>query len=152
MRKKNRQIFFGRLCIKPEFILVSILSPTFVPHLVTLAWKMSLGMLKETGSLNGPLCAYFIRQNIHNRTRPRSLGYEYPCHISKWSVKKDVRSLMVIFHVRSWKMRKKICQKYFWRLWKNPEFLLINMFRPTYMPNLVALAWKMSSGMSKEAG
>ena len=28
-----------------------------------------------------------IRQNLHNRTRPRSQGYEYPCHISKWSVK-----------------------------------------------------------------
>ena len=39
----------------------------------------------------------------------------------------DVRVLTVIFHVRSWKMR----------LWKNPELILITMFRPTYMPNLV---------------
>ena len=36
-----------------------------------------------------------------------------------------------------------------WRLWKNPEHILINMFRPTYVPNLVTLAWKMSSGMWK---
>ena len=44
-------------------------------------------MPKEAGSLNGPLCAYLIRQNLHNRTRPRSQGNECSCHISKWSVK-----------------------------------------------------------------
>ena len=59
----------------------------------------------------------------------------------------DVRVLTVIFHVRSWKMPKKIAK--IWRLWKNPEHILINMFRPTYVPNLVTLAWKMSSGMWK---
>ena len=64
---------------KTELILINIYSPTFVPYLLTLAWKMSPGMPKETGSLNGPLCAYLIRQNLHNRARP--------CHISKWSVK-----------------------------------------------------------------
>ena len=36
--------------------------------------------------------------------------------------------------------------------WKNPELILIDMCRPTYMPNLVTLSWKMSSRMSKEAG
>ena len=64
----------------------------------------------------------------------------------------DVRALTVISHVRSWKRRKKICQNLFWRLWQNPEFVLINMFRTTYVQNLVTLAWKMSSGRSKEAG
>ena len=63
----------------------------------------------------------------------------------------DVRTLTVIFHVRNWKMWKKNRQIFFLRLWKNPELILINMFRPTYMPNLVTLNWKMSSGMSKEA-
>ena len=64
----------------------------------------------------------------------------------------DVRALTVIFHVRSWKMRKKIAKNLCWRLWQNPELVLINMFRPTYVPNLVTLAWKMSSWRSKEAG
>ena len=71
----------------PEFILINILSPTFVTNLVTLAWKLTPGMPKEAGSLNGPLCAYLIRQNLHNKTRLRPYGYEYPWHISKWSVK-----------------------------------------------------------------
>ena len=35
--KKNRQHFFWRLCKNPEFILITMLSPTFVPNLVTLA-------------------------------------------------------------------------------------------------------------------
>ena len=87
-----------------------------------------------------------IRQNLHNRTRPRSQGYEYPCHISKWSVKIYGReSVNGDFPCAKLK-------NFFWRLWKNPELILINMFRSTYMPNLVTLAWKMSSGMSKEAG
>ena len=86
--KKIRQFFFfGRLWKNPEFILINIFNPTFIPNLVTLAWKMSPGMPKEAGSLNGPLYTYSIRQNLHYRTRPRSLGYECPCHISKWSVK-----------------------------------------------------------------
>ena len=50
----------------------------------------------------------------------------------------DVRALTVIFHVRSWKMQK----NFFLRLWKNPELIFINMFRPTYMPNLATLARK----------
>ena len=49
---------------KTEFILINIFRPTFVPNLVTLPWKMSPGMPKEAGSLNGPLCAYLMRQII----------------------------------------------------------------------------------------
>ena len=64
----------------------------------------------------------------------------------------DVRVLTVIFHVRSWKMRKKFAKIFFLATMENAELILINMFRPTYMPNLVTLAGKMSSGMSKEAG
>ena len=63
----------------------------------------------------------------------------------------DLRALTVIFNVGSWKMRKEIGHKFFWWLWKNPEPILINMFSPTFVPNLVTLAWKMSSGMPKEA-
>ena len=47
---------------------------------------MSPGMPKEAGSLNGPLCAYLMRQNLHNRN-PRSYGNECPCQVRKWSVK-----------------------------------------------------------------
>ena len=64
----------------------------------------------------------------------------------------DMRALTVIFHVRSWKMRKKFPQNFFLRLWQNPEPILISMFKPTYVPYLVTLAWKMNSGRSKEAG
>ena len=53
----------------------------------------------------------------------------------------DVRVLTVIFHVRSWKMRKKIAKIFFCRLWKNPELILITMLSPTFVPNLVTLAW-----------
>ena len=49
-------------------MLINNFSPTFVPNLVTLAWKMYSGMPKEAGSLNGP---YLMRQNLHDRTRPR---------------------------------------------------------------------------------
>ena len=52
----------------------------------------------------------------------------------------NVRALTVIFHVRSWKMRKKIRQNFFLAIMTKP------------VPNLVTLAWKMSSGRSKEAG
>ena len=37
----------------------------------------------------------------------------------------EVRVLTVIFHVRSWKMRKKIAKIFFWRLWKNSELISI---------------------------
>ena len=88
--KKIRQAFFWRLWKNTELILINMFSPTFVPNLVALAWKMSPGMPKETCSLNDPLCAYLIKlikQNLFNQTRPRCKGYECPCHISKWSVK-----------------------------------------------------------------
>ena len=44
---------------------------------------------------------------------------------------------MVIFHVRSWKMRKKNRQFFFCVIMKNPELILIRMFSPTFVPNLV---------------
>ena len=72
MPKKFAIFFFWQLCINPEFILITIISPTIVPNLVTLAKKMSSGMPKEVGSLNGPLCAYLMRQNLHDQTCPRS--------------------------------------------------------------------------------
>ena len=45
---------------------------TFASNLVTLAWKMNPGMPKLITLFNGPLCAYLMRQNLHNQTRPRS--------------------------------------------------------------------------------
>ena len=54
----------------------------------------------------------------------------------------DVRALTVIFHVRNWKMRKKFAKIFVYDYEKNSELILINMLRPTYMPNLVILAWK----------
>ena len=59
---------FWRLWKNPELILFNMFSPIFVPNLVTLAWTMSPGMPKEAGSLNGPLRAYSMKQNLHNPT------------------------------------------------------------------------------------
>ena len=44
-------------------------------------------MPKKAGSLDGPLCAYLMKQNLHNRGCPRSWGNECSCEVSKWSVK-----------------------------------------------------------------
>ena len=102
---------------KTEIILNNI----FVPNLVTLAWKISPGMPKEAGSLNGPLCAYLIRRNLHNRTRTRHLGYEYPCHISKWSVKIYGReSANGDFLCAKLENAKKKIAKIFWATMKKP--------------------------------
>ena len=37
---------------------IDMFRPTYMPNLVTLAWKISSGMSKEASSLSGPLCAY----------------------------------------------------------------------------------------------
>ena len=60
------------LWIKAELILITMFRPTYMTNLVTLAWKMSSGMSNEASSLNGQLCAYLMRQNLHDRTCPRS--------------------------------------------------------------------------------
>ena len=86
MRKKNNQKFFGANMKKPGNY-INMFRPTYMPNLVTLAWKMSSGMSKEAGSLNGPLCAYLMRQNLHDRTRVRSKGNKCPCQVWKWSMK-----------------------------------------------------------------
>ena len=60
MRKKFANIFFGAIMKKKTaLILINMFSPTFVPNLVTLAWKMSSGMPKEAGSLNGRIMHIF---------------------------------------------------------------------------------------------
>ena len=86
-RKKIAKIFFWRLWQNPELILINMFRTACVQNLVTIAWKMSSGCSKEAGSLNGPLCTYLMRQNLHDRTRPRSLGNKWPCQVWKWSVK-----------------------------------------------------------------
>ena len=135
-------------------MLINMFSPTFAPNLVTKARKMNPGKPKLITSLNGSIWAYLMRQNLHNGTRPRPEGNECPCHISKWSVKIYRReSANGDFPCAKLQNLKKICQFFFCcRLWKNPKFILIKILSPTYMPYLVTLAWKMSSGMSKEAG
>ena len=65
-----------------ELILINMFRPTYMPNLVTLAWQMSSGMSKEASSLNGSLCAYLMRQNLHDQTRNKC-----PCQVWKWSVK-----------------------------------------------------------------
>ena len=55
---------------KPELTIITMFSPIFVLNLMTnLKNKPSNAMVS---SLNGPLCAYLMRQNLHKRTRPRS--------------------------------------------------------------------------------
>ena len=150
---KIRQNLFGGLWQNPELILINMFRITYVKNFVTLAWKMSSGRSKEAGSLNGPLCAYLMRQNLHDRTRPRYEGNKCPCQVWKWSTKIYRReSVNDDFPCAKLENAKKNRQNFFWRLWQNPELVLINMFRPTYVQNLVTLAWKMSSGRSKEAG
>ena len=61
--------------------------PTYMPNLVSLAWKMSSGMSKEVGLLNDPSCAYSMRQNLHDGTCPISEGNKCPCQVWKWHVK-----------------------------------------------------------------
>ena len=85
--KKIRQNFFCRLWQNPELILINMFRPTYVPNLVTLAWKMSSGRSTEAGSLNGRLCAYSMRQNLHDLTCPRPWCNKCPCQVWKWSVK-----------------------------------------------------------------
>ena len=70
-QKKKRQNFV-MMKKKTGLMLFNMYSPTFVPHLMTLAWKISPEMTKFLSSLNGPLCTYFVRQNLRNRTPPRS--------------------------------------------------------------------------------
>ena len=53
-----------------ELILTNMFSPTFVPNLIILTWKISPGMPKLFCSLllNGPLCSYLLRQqNLPNQ-------------------------------------------------------------------------------------
>ena len=63
----------------------------------------------------------------------------------------DMRALTVISRVRSCKMKKKFNKIFCVDYEKNPEFILINIFSPTFVQNLMTLAWKLSPGMPKEA-
>ena len=42
------------------------------PRTYIIVLKNEFMNAKEAGSLNGPLCAYLMRQNLHDHTRPRS--------------------------------------------------------------------------------
>ena len=65
---KNFAKDFFVLMIKLGTWVNDMFSPTFEPYLVTSAWNMSAAMPKELGSLNGLLCTYLMRQNLHNQT------------------------------------------------------------------------------------
>ena len=93
-KKKIAKYFFGDYAKNPEHVLINMFRPTYMPNLVTLAWKMSSGMSKEAGSLNGPLCAYLMRQDLHDRTCPRSWGNKCPPKFENdlWKIM-DVRVL-----------------------------------------------------------
>ena len=121
MRKKFAKNPIWRLWIKAELILINMLSPTFVPYLVTLAWKMSSGMPKEAGSLNGTLCTYLMRRTsmIELIWDLWAINVLTKFENDPWKIM-DVRVLTVIFHVRSWKMRKKIRQNFFLATMKKP--------------------------------
>ena len=121
MRKKIAKIYLYRLWRKPEFILINIFSPTCVQNLVTLVWKMRPGMPKEAGLINGPLCAYLIRQNLHNGLVQdlRAINVIATFQNDPWKFT-DVRMLAVIFHVQSWTMPKKIRQNFLLAIMKNP--------------------------------
>ena len=118
--QKFAKIVFWRLWKKPELILINIFRSTNILNLVTKAWKMSSGMSKEASSLNGPVCKYLMRQNLHGRTLldVRVINVLAKFENDPWKIM-DVRVLTVIFHVLSWKMRKKFA-KIFLRLWLKP--------------------------------
>ena len=56
-------------------------------HLYQIWWLWSRkkpSTAKLITSLNSISCARLMRQNLHNRTRPRSTENKYPCHVWKW--------------------------------------------------------------------
>ena len=83
--------------------------------------KMSPGMSKEASSLNGPLCAYLMRQNLHDRTHPRSWGDKCPCQVWKWSVKNyGCESANGDFPCAKLEYAKKKLPNFFWATMKKP--------------------------------
>ena len=84
------------------------LKPYICAQLMTLIWKISPGMPKPTGLLNGALCAYLMRQNLHNGTHPRSMNNKCLCHIWKWS-----ENIIVDLHCAKLKKRVKISPRIF---------------------------------------
>ena len=141
-------------------MLVNILSPTFVLNFVALAWKMSPIMPKEAGSLNGPLCAYLIRQNLYNQTHLRSLDNECSCHISKWTVKIYGReSTNGDFPCAKLKnIKNKLAKNIVLAIMKKPKtyYCLYNLLWLTCLAlplyHIWRLAWRENLRMPKEAG
>ena len=68
---------------------------------------MNPGMPKLIISFNGPLCAYLTRQNLHIGLVQdfRAMNVLATFQNDTWKFT-DMRAQTVIFHVRSWKMRK----------------------------------------------
>ena len=104
-------------------ILDNMFGPTPIPTLVTLACKMSSGMPRSIGSLNGPFTHIWW-----SRTSPIEL-VQYPTAtnvIVQFQIDQrrfmDRRALTVIFDVRNWKIWKKNHKILFWRMRKHGSY------------------------------
>ena len=123
-------------------------SSIFVQRFMALPWKMSPGMRKEAYSLNGPLYAYLMRQNLHNRTRSSFMAINVLA-----TFQNDPRKITDMREHYRWFF-------FFFFFWgggaifikENSEVMSISMFSSTFVPNLVTLPWKMSPGMPKKVG
>ena len=56
------------------------------------------------------------------------------------------------FNVLSWKTYKKICHKTIFHGYERLKVMLINVFSPTFVPNLNIFNLKMGPGMPKSTG
>ena len=135
----------------PGLMLINMFNPTFAPNLVTSAWKINPGNPKLITTINGPLCAYWMRQNLHNGIVRdiRTVNVLAAFQNDPWKFT-DLRALTVIFRVRSCKMRKEFAKIFVCRIWNNPDSILISIISPAFVQNLATLTWKMSPGMPKQ--
>ena len=70
-KKIAKNVFLATMK-KPGTYIDNHIKPYLCTKFGDSSLKMSSGMPKEASSLNGPLCAYLMRQNLHDRTCPRS--------------------------------------------------------------------------------
>ena len=68
--KKNRQKFFLATMKEPGTYIDYHVKPYLCTKFGDSTLKNEFRNAKEAGSLNGPLCAYLMRQNLHDRTCP----------------------------------------------------------------------------------
>ena len=119
--EKKSQNFFLANWKNPELILITMFSPTYVPNLETLLEKWVQECQKVRLIKWSIMCIFNEGTSMIETVRDlRTINVlaKFP---NPWKIM-DVRVLTVIFHVRSWKMRKKIAKIFLLALkWKNPE-------------------------------